>query len=404
MLFNFAIRNIFRNRRRSLVTLLVLVFGATALIVFGGYKENSFLGVRESTIRNSLGHLQIYKRGYVQSESFQPLQHGLENVESIRKAVEADPRVEMTSAQISLMGLVSNGEKSEAFLATAVEPSKDKNMASQIIKEGTYLSEDQPDGIIVGELLAKSMNVRPGDSLTLMTTSVNRSLNAMDMLVVGTFTTGVKDYDERSLKMPLAAAQRLMHTAKVEKLLVLLKSTDDTAAAKQDTARTLAAAKFDIEIRDWQQLATFYYQVVALYNGIFGFLGCVVFVIVVLSVSNTVMMNIFERTREVGTMLAMGTSRARVWSVFLAEGLALGVIGGLLGVAIGSGLATLINHVDIHMPPPPGYTVGYLLRILLEPSILVTTFAISVLTATVSSVVPGIRASRLNIVRALSHV
>ena len=118
----------------------------------------------------------------------------------------------MTTAQISLMGLVSNGEKSETFLATAVEPAKDEKMASQIIKEGTFLSERERDGIIMGEPLAKSMKVKPGDSLTLMTTSINGSLNAMDMKVLGTFTTGVKEYDERAVKMPLAAAQMLMHT------------------------------------------------------------------------------------------------------------------------------------------------------------------------------------------------
>ena len=121
----------------------------------------------------------------------------------------------MTSAQISLMGLVSNGEKSEAFMATAVEPRKDKNMASQVIKQGTYLSDKELDGVILGEVLAKSMNVKPGDSLTLMTTSVGQSLNAMDVRVLGIFTTGVKEYDERAIKIPLVTAQRLMHTNKV---------------------------------------------------------------------------------------------------------------------------------------------------------------------------------------------
>lgn len=404
MLTKLALRNIFRNRRRSAITFLVLIFGATALIMFGGYKEISFQGVRESMIRNSLGHMQIYKRGFVQSESMRPLEYGLENVEALRKVIESDPRVEMTAAQISFQGLVSNGEKSETYLATAVEPSKDKNMASQIIKAGEYLSDAEPDGVIIGEALAKAMNVRPGDSLTLMTTSVNRSLNALDVRVRGTFTTGVKEYDERAIKIPLVAAQKLMHTHKVEKVLVLLKRTEDTQAAKKDLAASLAAAHWDVEMRDWLELATFYHQVVALYNGIFGFLGWVVFIIVVLSVGNTVTMNILERTREIGTMLAIGTGRLRVWKMFLLEGLMLGILGGMLGLLAGVGLATLINHVKIMMPPPPGYTEGYLLRILVSPSILASTMMISVITAMLSSVFPAVRGSRLNIVRALSHV
>jgi putative ABC transport system permease protein len=403
MHLKFALRNILRNRRRSLLTFLVLIFGATALILFEGYKEISFQGVRESIIRNSVGHLQVYKKGYADSESQKPLEYGLEDVEKIRAVIEADPRVEMTAAQISMMGLVSNGEKTETFVATAVEPAKDEKMASQIIKEGSFLSDKVPDGVILGEILAKSMKAKPGDSLTLMTTSVNGALNAADVTVRGTFTTGVKEYDERAVKIPLVTAQRLMHTNKVEKLLVLLKRTQDTAAAKADIKKALTAAHQDFEMRDWLELATFYHQVVALYNGIFGFLGWVVFVIVVLSVSNTVMMSILERTREVGTLLAIGSTRARIWSTFLLEGLMLGVIGGALGLAAGLGAAALINHIDIQMPPPPGYTMGYILRILVSPSILATTFATSIVSAAVSSILPAIRGSRLNIVRALSH-
>ncbi len=404
MLIKLALRNIFRNRRRSLLTLLVLTFGGTALIMFGGYKEISFHGVRENTIRNSLGHLQIYKRGFLGSESQRPLEYGLEKYDRLRKAIERDPRVEMTAAQITLMGLVTNGDKSETFLATAVEPSKDRNMAAQIIKSGEFLSDKEEDGVIVGELLAKSMKVKPGDYLTLMTTSVHRSLNGMDVKVLGTFTTGVKEYDERAIKMPLVAAQRLMHTEKIEKLLVLLKHTEDTQAVKADLRKMVAREGLDVEMRDWFELATFYHQVVALYNGIFGFLGLVVFVIVILSVSNTVMMSILERTREIGTLLAMGTLRRRVWLMFLTEGVMVGVLGGALGLGVGSGLATLINHASIQLPPPPGYTMGYLLRIMLTPSVLVTTLVLSIVTATLSSVLPAVKASRLNIVRALGHV
>jgi putative ABC transport system permease protein len=404
MLTTIALRNIFRNRRRSLLTFMVLIFGSTALIMFGGYKEISFHGVRESMIRNSLGHLQIYKQGFLDSESQRPLEYGMENIGELRRAVEADPRVEITAAQISMMGLVSNGEKSETFMATAVEPAKDEKMASQIIKQGTYLSGSESDGVIIGEGLAKSMHVKPGDSLTLMTTSVHRSLNAMDVKILGIFTTGVKEYDERAIKIPLAAAQHLLHTTRVERLLVLLKKTEDTEAVSRDMAALFAAKSWKLDMRDWTRLATFYHQVVALYNGIFGFLGMVVFIIVILSVSNTVMMSILERTREIGTMLAIGTRRSRVWHMFLVEGVMMGIIGGALGLAVGSGLATAINHANIMLPPPPGYTMGYLLRIMLTPSILATTFGIAIVTATLSSILPAVRASRLTIVKALAHV
>jgi putative ABC transport system permease protein len=157
-------------------------------------------------------------------------------------------------------------------------------------------------------------------------------------------------------------------------------------------------------MRTWSELAGFYHQVVMLYNGIFGFLGVVIGVIVVLSVANTILMSAFERTREIGTLMAIGTERSRIWNIFLLEGLFVGIIGGLAGLAVGGALGALINHVHIELPPPPGYTSGYRLQIMLNASILTTAFLLAASTATISSVAPAFKASRMRIVDALGHI
>jgi putative ABC transport system permease protein len=157
-------------------------------------------------------------------------------------------------------------------------------------------------------------------------------------------------------------------------------------------------------MKSWSELASFYHQVVLLYNGIFGFLGLIVFAIVVFSVANTIVMSIFERTREIGTLMAIGISRSRVWRMFFLEGLMTGLLGGLLGVTAGVAIGWLINRAGIMLPPPPGYTVGYPLNILIETPILMTAFLISVITSTLSSILPALKASRLKIVDALGHI
>lgn len=400
MFTRLALRNIFRNRRRSAITLAVIVFGAVGLILFGGYKAVTFRGLRESTIRGRLGHLQIFGKGHGSSQSQKPLEHALENVAALRAQIEKDPRVESTAAQITLMGLVSNGDKSETFVATAVEPHKDRLMRGQSVIEGMVLPDNEPDAVVLGKGLAQSMNVKPGDYVTLMTPTVTGSLNAMDVRVAGIFQTGVKELDERAVKMPLGGAQQLLQTTKVEKLLVFLRETETTKAVRADIERR----GFPIEIKSWSELASFYHQVVLLYNGIFGFLGLIVFAVVVFSVANTIVMSIFERTREIGTLMAIGTSRARVWRMFFLEGLFTGILGGVLGVLAGALLAALINNANVMLPPPPGYTVGYRLQILLQPAVLTTAFLISVITATVSSILPALKASRLKIVDALGHI
>jgi len=400
MIIKLALRNILRNGRRSAITLTVIVFGAVGLILFGGYKARTFYALRESTINGRIGHMQIFKEGYAKSQSQKPLDRALDDAAAIRKEIERDPRVKMTAAQITLMGLISNGEKSETFIATAVEPPKERAMNSQRITAGKELLDSEADAVLIGKGLAESMHVKPGDYLTLMTTTTAGSLNAMDVRVAGIFMTGVKEFDERAVKMPIAGAQQLLQTTKIEKLLVFLKNTDDTAAAHQ----LIASRVKGIEIKEWSELAPFYHQVVALYNGIFGFLGIVVFAIVVFSVANTILMSVFERTREIGTLMAMGTTRRRLRAMFVAEGVGIGVIGGLLGLAIGAALAMLINRGHVMLPPPPGYTVGYRLQIMMQPPVLITAFLVSFVTATISSIVPAMKASRMKIVDALGHI
>jgi len=404
MLTKIAFRNVFRNRRRSAITLTVIIFGAVGLILFGGYKARTFWGLRESTIRNRIGHLQIYKRGFAAAESKKPLELGLDNVTDLRRAVERDPRVKMTAAQITLMGLISNGEKSETFLATAVEPAKDRAMGAQRMVAGTELPDNEPDAVILGRGLASSMHAKPGDYLTLMTTTTTGSLNATDVRVAGVFVSGVKEYDDRAVKMALPGAQQLLQTKKVERLLVMLNETDTTQAVRSDLSALFVKNGWAMEMKDWSQLATFYHQVVLLYNGIFGFLGIVVFAIVIFSVANTILMSVFERTREIGTLMAIGTTRGRVWRMFLGEGFMIGILGAILGVTAGILLAKVINSGNVMLPPPPGYTVGYRLQIMLQPATLITAALISIVTSTLSSIVPALKASRMKIVDALGHI
>jgi len=404
MIGKIAFRNVLRNRRRSAITLLVIVFGSIGLILFGGYKAHTFRSLRESTIRTRLGHLQIYGRGFATAEAKKPLEIGLDNSDAIRRAIERDPRVKMTAAQITLMGLISNGDKSETFIATAVEPANDRAMRGHRLLEGTEIPDNEPDAVILGRGLATSMHAKPGDYLTLMTTTSTGSLNATDVRVAGIFTMGVKEYDDRAIKMPLVAAQRLLQTKKVERLIVMLKETEQTAAVRADLTTLFARNGWALEMKEWSELATFYHQVVMLYNGIFGFLGIVVFAIVIFSVANTILMSVFERTREIGTLMAIGTTRGRIWEMFLSEGFVIGILGAIFGVAGGALTATIINHGRVMLPPPPGYTVGYPLEILLQPSILITAAIIAVVTSTLSSIVPALKASRMRIVDALGHI
>ncbi|HTR79983.1 MAG TPA: FtsX-like permease family protein [Bacteroidota bacterium] len=401
-----ATKNVFRNRRRTIITGLVLIFGTSALILAGGFVSFSFRGLSESTIKGQLGHIQLYTKEALQREEEKPLELGLDSVDALKRTILGLDHVRFAMARVEFTGLISNGDKSAVFLGRGVEPEKETKLAGYAlaVDTGKFLGENpgntEESEVVLARGLAKTMKAKIGDYLTLMTTTSKGALNAMDVKVVGTYSTGIPEYDERALMVDLKTAQQLLVSQKVSKLVVVLDETDKT----EEVASRIEKLLPGITARRWFDMATFYNAVVHLYNSIFGFLGVIIFVIVVLSCSNTMMMSIFERTKEIGTQLAVGTSPLRLMINFLYEGVIVGASGGAVGLVVALLLALLINALGIHMPAPPGSTRGYPLIVDLVPSLFIVVFFLITITTVISTIFPAYKASRLKIVDALGHV
>jgi putative ABC transport system permease protein len=178
-------------------------------------------------------------------------------------------------------------------------------------------------------------------------------------------------------------------------------NTDVAAAALTPRLRGLPQ---QMVLKKWIDLATYYKQVRNLFNGIFLFLGLIVFFMVLMASVNTLLMAMFERTREIGTMLAMGTPRKWIVALFMVEAALTGVLGAIAGVIGGNLLATLVNVSGLHMPPPPGLTVPIRFHVLHVPSLMIASSLIVVVSLALASILPAIRASRLQIAETLAHV
>jgi putative ABC transport system permease protein len=192
----------------------------------------------------------------------------------------------------------------------------------------------------------------------------------------------------------------LLQTDRVTKLVVGLDRTESTPIVKA----ALAGIAPGVTVKDWQELSPFYKQLVMMFGGILVFMAVIVLFMAVMSSANTLMMAMFERTREIGTMLAMGTPRSWVLALFVFEGVLTGVLGAVSGVLLGNAAGWLLNHSGLQMPPPPGNTEGFPFRVLHEPGLMIAASLMVVLTMTVASILPALRASRVRIVEALSHV
>ena len=209
-----AFKNVFRNRRRTSITGLVLVFGATALILAGGFIQFTFRGLSESAIHGQLGHIQLFNKEFFERDEDRPLELGLDSVDAMKKKVIMLDHVRFTMARVEFMGLISNGDKSEAFLGRGVEPDKELKLSDFAldVESGKFLGQNPDDTldheVILAAGLAKSMNARIGDYLTLMTTTSKGALNAMDVKVVGTYSTGIPEYDARALMVDINTAQQ----------------------------------------------------------------------------------------------------------------------------------------------------------------------------------------------------
>ncbi|MBA2260735.1 MAG: ABC transporter permease [Acidobacteria bacterium] len=401
----FAIRNIGRNKRRSAAILSLVALGSAALLVAGGYAAANFSGLRERTIRNGVGHLQISARGPTEDDDA-PLAEALEHVDVLRGRILQDPRVLAAAARLEFTGLASTGDQSVAVIGRGVEPDEEYGRAgfAPRMVEGRRVENGDRHETMAAAGLARSLKLKPGDRLTLMSATVDGAINGLDTTIVGIYTTGIRELDERSLVVRLDTAQTLLATSRVSRIVIVLHRTEDTAAVGAALTNVLGAGTTAPRIRTWSDLATFYHQVRGLFSGIFSFLGVIITVLVVLSAGNAMTMTVMERGREIGTLMAVGTSRLRIMAMFVVEGLTLGTLGGFLGLTAGYALATGLTRAGIQMPPPPTFTTGFPLQIAVVPALYASVLVVMIVTLGAAAVLPAARAARLRITDALGHV
>jgi putative ABC transport system permease protein len=203
------------------------------------------------------------------------------------------------------------------------------------------------------------------------------------------------------VRIPLKLAQQLLRVSGTHKWIVLL---DDTAKTQSMVSRLSATlTNKGLEVVPWTDLADFYNKTVSLFKRQVSVMKVIIAAIIVLSITNTMMMTVMERTGEIGTTMALGRTRRDVLLGFVFEGLLLGAVGGVVGVVVGVALAALITWIGIPMPPPPGMAWGFTAGILASPSLALEALAIAVGTTLLAAIYPSWKASRLVIVDALRH-
>ncbi len=418
-----ALRNIFRHRIRTIITLSTIAFGCTAIIFVNGFFEDALLHMREGYIKALTGHLQVCKAGAFDKGMAKPFDYIIDNPHEILAVIEHTPGVRLTSSRLIFSGLLSTGDNSVSFLGQGVEPEKEPttivrsqedmirimrrkdyfnpDVGGAFIDQGEALAKGDTYSVILGKGLAKSLDVKTGDNVTLMTNTVGGSINAVDAKTKGIFYTSSKSFDDIGLRVPLIMAQKLLRTEGINNIVVRLFKTEDTQLIKENLEEAFKAHHWDLEIRTWDELNDFYPKTKIFLNQQLFILELVMGVVVLLSIFSTMNMVVLERTAEIGTLMALGTKKSGVIKLFMYEGLILGLLGGLIGVAAGYVLVHLISAVGITMPPSPGLTFNWLSQPKPAISSYVFVFFLSVFSAFISSTFPAYKASELEVATAL---
>lgn len=411
MWFKIAWRNTVRNSRRSFLTASVVAVATMGLLCAFSYLQSTFHNVREGTIASGVGHLQIAQSGVFSEKADYPLEFGLssDDVSRLTSIANEHSSVQLILPRLAFEGLLSNGERTVFARGQGVDILKERRLTRGQIrivsgKDFDPLGRDATDSVIIGKGLAELLKASPGDILTLLGPTSEGGINAMDVTVLGIADSGTPARDRSYMVMPLSLTQNFLVTDKIDRLVVVVDSTTNTQTTQSDLTPLVSQFSSDIEIKDWQTLTPFYGQLVSVYKFQFIVLGAILIAVGLISALNALTMSVMERTREIGTLRAMGIKPSFIQRSFVWEGLFLGVLGALLGGACFAVLSLATAFHPILMPPPPNRNIGYPLSFAFSPPALLGLCVIFGLCGAAAARFVTSRISKMSVREALTHV
>jgi len=394
------LRSLWRNRRRTLLAIAIIAFGTAISFFVLAFLDSSRDQIRASSVAE-YGNLQIASPLLFdnKAEGFEYLLSP-DHVNLITESLYNEASFVARTVQLEFPGLVASGNRTQVVRVRSIEPESGLIDFSEFVVAGRPLREDDVASVLIGRSLADRLSVEPGDAITVTLTTVDGAYNATPLLIAGIYGFASEQVESQLLLIPLRFGQLLFNTTGVDRVIVGLNDIRATAAARDRIAMQIAEAGLPLEARTWDELSPFYQQLSSYFDLLFGFLTLAISVLVFFIILQVLTLAFLERTREIGTLRALGTTRAEVFRLFFSESVWLALIGSLLGVAGGIILSLGFNGLGIEWMPPG--TV--------EPSVLATRIGLSTavlpflvsLTATLfSSLYPALHAARLRVVDAL---
>ncbi|MBF0102224.1 MAG: ABC transporter permease [Desulfobacterales bacterium] len=404
-----AFRNLWRNSRRTLLTIGAIAFASLLLVFMLSVQFGSYGMMIEAMVKMQAGHLQIQEKDYQKNMDIQKY---IAEPEKIRTILDNTNGITAYTFRCVAFSLVSSKERSYAAMIVGIDPEKEKTVSSlkSFIRKGEYLSQEDTDQALIGELLAKNLRVTIGDELTLLGQGQDGSIAATVVYVKGIYRAGQDEFDRSLIHIPMMCFQDVYAmNGGVHQAVIIAKSLLSVSTIKKTITHELSTLKSDSNLvaLDWNELIPGLSQAISmdLMSGmIFWFLLTIV---VAFSILNTFLMTIFERKKEFGVMMAIGTSPLRLTRLILNESVLMTLIGVGIGMFLGTVITLYFQNHGIDLGEAGELLKQYgiagklypklsLLTLLLGPS-MVTIVTI------VSSLYPAIKLKRLTPVQAMTN-
>jgi putative ABC transport system permease protein len=337
IIIKLAWRNVWRNKRRTILTLLTIVVGAAMIIFSNAFAKGGHDQMIEDAVAANIGHIQIHEKGYWDSRT---IDYAFQADNRLMDALKNDVRISGFSMRIHADGLLSYKNTTAGAMIQGVDPNTENsisNLYTKVIKGGRYLTAKDKNSIVMGETLAKNLEAKVGSVVTMISQGFDGSIAAERFTIVGLFRSGNPEYDQGLIIMPLALAKETFSMmGYIHSIAIRLKSSSDMDNVKEYLKKYVDTKS--TEILGWDELMPEMVQFIAMDDISAYIFDLILFLVVAFGILNTIQMSIFERTREFGVMLSIGTAPRQIVGIVMFESLfitVLGIIGALvLGYSI----------------------------------------------------------------------